>query len=100
MKKLKKLKIIEEGRICSSEEMKSIVGGSGFDCSSGFTSCTSKYTSCPGSTFTTCHETGFAGYGSGGGSTACSSGFSYTSCSSIIILGSKSVCGSSMSYTS
>lgn len=56
MKKIKKFKIIEEGRICSPEEMKEIVGG--YMCSDG-----NSLTVCPTDWFlASCQPAAASGY--------------------------------------
>ncbi|WP_165042846.1 hypothetical protein [Dysgonomonas sp. ZJ709] len=78
MKKLKKLKILEEGRMCSPEELKKIRGG----CSSGYTGC-NKYSSCGLISLVSCNPSAAYGYESDGSGTNCASGYSYSSCCSL-----------------
>jgi len=75
MKKIKKLKIIEEGRY-SKEELKQIRGGC-----NNFTGC-NKYSNCGWFSHTSCQKVGAYGYENdpGSGTTTCDSGFSYSSC--------------------
>lgn len=75
MKKLKKIKIIEDGRICSPEEMNSIRGG--------YTCPGAVYTSCENeSKYTTCREMpSVTGYSiDDDGKETCSIGYIYITC--------------------
>lgn len=75
MKSLKKIKVLEEGRLCISKEMKKLYGG----CSS-FTGC-NKYGFCGLLGYTTCQkaETAAYGYENDGSTITCGSGYYYSS---------------------
>jgi len=93
MKKLKKLKIIESGRICSPDELKYVRGG----CSGGFTGCNDYY-NCSILAYTTCNPGLSLSYGyESNGSTHCYVGYTYDSCTLIVF---HKTCGSDTNYNS
>lgn len=91
MKKLKRLNVIEEGRICTPEELKEIVGGY-TTCSGGI------YASCTTNALTTCSKTGYTGYVSGPPEcpsyVSCPVDYAYTSCNT----SGKQTCSSNTKY--
>lgn len=101
MKKIKKVKIVEVGRICSADELKQICGGSGYggeDYSGActFTGC-NKYNNCGWFSHETCSQvSAHYGYESNGSSILCSGGYSYSSCS----FKKYTSCGSDTTYKS
>lgn len=85
MKKVKKLKIIEEGRICNPEELEEILGG---------TKC-NKYDNCGWFFHETCRiATSAYGFESYGGKIYCDEGYYYSSCS----FRRYSTCGGAVMY--
>ena len=88
--KIKKLKIIEEGRICSPEELKKIQGG-GNPCT--YTGC-NKYENCGWFSYESCIVASAAyGYENRNGSITCNQGYSYSTTGT-------TPCGASMAYHS
>lgn len=81
MKKLKKIKIIEDGRICSPQEMNQIRGGEYDDNCPSFTGC-NKYDNCGLSSLVSCKPAAAYGYESNGSETNCAKGYDYKSCCS------------------
>jgi hypothetical protein len=77
--KLKKIEIIEEGRICSQEELNRIKGGT---CSSpAYTSCQSGYLTCNQLGYVSCTPVpSMSGYEHSGSGTFCDSGYVYNQC--------------------
>lgn len=96
MKKIEKFKIIEEGRLCSPEDLNKIRGGCGVQYSTCNTGST--YKECVKGVWITCTQTslvnGYENYGPGG-SIICTGGYTYESCH---IMGQKASCGSGLYY--
>lgn len=72
MRKLKKIRIIEDGRICSPEEMNEIRGG--VTCQSGYLHCVS------GIAVVSCAPTAHSGYESDSTGVFCGSTHVYNQC--------------------
>lgn len=85
MKKLKKFRIIESGRLNSLEEIElSKIKGGIDDCQSGYQHCVSFYGQCTvGIIYKTCQvETSLSGFESSGTDVFCDVGYTYTQCTS------------------
>jgi hypothetical protein len=95
MKKIAKIKIVEEGRLFSPEESNRIRGG----CSTYSTCSTgSSYKECSNGVWITCSQTpsvtGYHNYGPGG-SIFCTGGYTYESCH---MMNQKFSCGGNLYY--
>lgn len=78
MRKIKKFRILESGRIYNNEELNEIKGGD--SCGPNYVTCMSGYATCNTLGYRTCDTTSLAGYTTDGSNTYCEAGHTYNQC--------------------